>query len=146
LTGTFASGNGLIAGSDGKLLTGPPLEQFASGPAVAARFAATSPGFAGGAPDVLALAESGDPLAQPIVSTAGEALGAAVAQLINVLDPEAVVIGGGLGLAEGLYRDSLQQAMHKHVWSPLHYDVPLLPAKLGNDAGIIGAALATVCR
>jgi glucokinase len=146
LTGTFTSGSGLIAGSDGKLLSGPPLEQFASGPALAARFAATSPGFAGGAPDVLALAETGDPLAQPIVSTAGQALGAAVAHLINVLDPEAVVIGGGLGLAEGLYRDSLEQAMRKHVWSPLHYDVPLLPAKLGNDAGIIGAALATVCR
>jgi glucokinase len=146
LTGTFASGNGLIAGNDGKLLSGPPLEQFASGPALAARFAASSPGFAGGAPDVLALAETGDRLAQPIVATAGQALGAAVAHLVNVLDPEAVVIGGGLGLAEGLYHESLEQVMRKHVWSKLHSDVPLLPAKLGNDAGIIGAAMATVYR
>jgi glucokinase len=146
LTGTFASGNVLIAGSDGKLVSGPPLEQFASGPALAARLAATSVGFTGTAPDVLALAATCDTFAQPIVQTAGQALGAAIAHLVNVLDPEAVVIGGGLGLAQGLYRNSLEQSMRRHVWSDLHYDVPLLPAKLGNDAGIIGAALASVHR
>lgn len=142
LTGTFASGNGIIAGNDGRLLSGPPLEQFASGPALAARFAATSPGFAGAAPDVLALAEAGDSLAQTIVASAGTALGCAIAQLVNVLDPEAVVIGGGLGLATGAYRRSLDEAMRQFVWSELHRELPLLSASLGNDAGIVGAALA----
>lgn len=146
LTGTFASGNGLIAGGSGQLLSVPPLEQFASGPALAARFAATSDGFVGAAPDVLALAESGDPLAQPIVATAGRALGAAIAQLVNVLDPEAVVIGGGLGLAAGLFRRSMEEALRQYVWSELHRDVPLLSANLGNDAGLIGAALAAGAR
>ncbi len=141
LTGTFASSNGLIAGSSGQVLLGPPLEQFASGPALAARLAQTSVGFAGAAPDVLALAERGDSLAQPIVATAGHALGAAIAQLVNVLDPEAVVIGGGLGLAAGLYRRSMEESLRQYVWSDLHRNVALLSAKLGNDAGIIGAAL-----
>jgi glucokinase len=146
LTGTFASGNGLMAGNNGQLLSGPPLEQFASGPALAARFAATSVGFVGAAPEVLALAERGDPLAQPIVETAGQALGAAIAHLVNVLDPEAVVIGGGLGLAAGLYRRSMEESLREYVWSELHRDVPLLSASLGNDAGIIGAALTAGSR
>jgi glucokinase len=141
LTGTFASGNGLIAGYGGQLLCGPPLEQFASGPALAARFAAERVEFAGTAPDVLALAEAGDPLAQTIVATAGQTLGAAIAHLVNVLDPEAVVIGGGLGLAMGLYRRSLKEALRQYVWSEMHRDVPVLSASLGNDAGMIGAAL-----
>jgi glucokinase len=142
LTGTFASGNGLMAGYGGQLLSGPPLEQFASGPALAARFAAEYVGFAGAAPDVLALAEASDPLALSIVATAGQALGAAIAHLVNVLDPEAVVIGGGLGLAAGLYRRSLEEALRQYVWSEAHRDVPLLSASLGNDAGMIGSALA----
>ncbi len=141
LTGTFASSNGLIAGEGGKLSSGPPLEQFAAGPALAARFAAVRSGFDGAAPDILALAEAGDAVARSIVASAGQALGAAIGHLVNVLDPEAVVIGGGLGMAEGLYRDSLEPAMRAHVWSELHRDVPLLRAKLGDDAGIIGAAL-----
>ena len=141
LTGTFASSDGLIAGHDGDLVAGPPLEQFAAGPAIAARFATERIGFDGAAPDVLTLAGAGDAVARSIVTSAGQALGAAIAQLVNVLDPEAVVIGGGLGLAEGLYRDSLELAMRKHVYSELHHDVRLLSAQLGNDAGMIGAAI-----
>jgi glucokinase len=144
LTGTFASSGGLIPGADGRLHSGPPLEQFAAGPALAKRFSETCPGFSGAAPDVLKLADSGDPLARLVVESAATALGAAVAQLVNILDPEAVVIGGGLGLAEGIYRKSLMDSLHAHVWSELHRDIELLPAQLGSDAGIIGAALATV--
>jgi glucokinase len=146
LTGTFASSEGLIPGRDGHLLSGPPLEQFAAGPALAARLAGMRPDFCGAAPEVLHLAARGDWLAESIVTSAGTALGAAIAQLVNVLDPEAVVIGGGLGLAEGLYRDALQNSLRAHVWSEFHRDIELIPAQLGNDAGIIGAALATVHR
>jgi glucokinase len=141
LTGTFASSPGLIPGDHGELVAGPPLEQFAAGPALAARLAAARAGFAGAAPEVLALAESGDSLARTIVTSAGRALGAAVAQLVNVLDPEAVVIGGGLGLATGLYRTSLEESLRAHIWSDDHRRVPLLSALLGTDAGIVGAAL-----
>jgi glucokinase len=143
LTGTFASGNTLVPGEHGKLLWGPPLEQFASGPAIASRFRAASSGLAMAAPEILALAETGDPLAVPIVETAGRALGAASAQLVNALDPEAVVIGGGLGLAGGLFRRCVENALHEFVWSDLHRNIRLVSAKLGNDAGMVGAALST---
>lgn len=141
LTGTFASSPGLIAADGGTVVSGPPLEQFAAGPALAARYAAEVPSFVGAAPEVLALAESGDRKAQSIVISAGRALGAGVAQLVNTLDPEAVVIGGGLGLVGGIYRMTIEESMRSHVWSEMHRDVPLLTAKLGKDAGWIGAAL-----
>jgi glucokinase len=125
-------------------VTGPALEQFAAGPAMGARLAANLPDFRGAAPEVLELAEAGGEHARTIVATAGTALGAAVAQLVNVLDPEAVVIGGGLGLPEGLYRRSLEAALREYVWSDIHRDIVLVSARLGNDAGIIGAALGAV--
>jgi hypothetical protein len=55
-----------------------------------------------------------------------------------------VVIGGGLGMVLGLYRESLESALRAHVWSDLHRGIPLLSAELGNDAGFIGAALGVV--
>ncbi len=142
LTGTFASSGGLIPAHGGGLASGPPLEQFAAGPALAARLAAVRPGFTGGSPEVLALAAGGDAQARQVVVSAGQALGAAIAQLVNIVDPEAVILGGGLGLAGGLYRETLDEAMRKHVWSEWHHELPILPAELGNDAGLIGAALA----
>jgi glucokinase len=141
LTGTFASSRGLIPGDDGGLAAGPPLEQFASGPAIAARYATACPGFAGTALDVVARANGGDSMAREIVVTAGHALGAAIGHLVNVIDPEAVVIGGGLGLVEGHYREAVETAMRRHIWSDLHRDLPLRSAELGNDAGFVGAAL-----
>jgi glucokinase len=90
----------------------------------------------------VALAESGDAEARHIVDTAGAALGAAIARLVNVLDPHAVVIGGGLGLVEGLYRRALADALRGHLWSELHRRLPLRTAELRNDAGLVGAALA----
>jgi glucokinase len=142
LTGTMASSPGLVPNFAGELVAGPPLEQFAAGPAIAARYAAGRADFRGDTREVLALAEVGDLLATTIVSTAGRALGAAIAQLVNLLDPEAVVIGGGLGLAGGLYRRSLEPSLREHIWSDLHRDIPVLSARLGNDAGMVGAALA----
>jgi glucokinase len=140
LTGTFASSAGVIPGADGHLHSGPPLESFASGPALAARLADSRKGFCGAAPDVIRLAENGDSLAQHVVVSAGTALGAAIGNLVNILDPEAVVIGGGLGLATGIYRKAIKDAMRASVWSAYHRDIKLLPAQLGIDAGLIGAA------
>ncbi|HEY3392256.1 MAG TPA: ROK family protein [Lacipirellulaceae bacterium] len=140
LTGTFASSSGLIPGNDGQLHAGPPLESFASGPALAARLAQARPEFQGAATEVLRLAASEDLVARNIVASAGAALGAAIANLVNILDPETVVIGGGLGLAAGLYRESIEVSLRGHVWSEFHRDLKIMSAQLGNDAGIVGAA------
>jgi glucokinase len=77
-----------------------------------------------------------------VISDAAMATGALIGQMINMLDPEAVVIGGGLGLAGGLYGDRLAAAIRQHVFAEDARRLPILAAALGPDAGIIGAALA----
>jgi glucokinase len=113
---------------------------------LALRYRRLKPGSTAEAPEILALADAGDSVAVEVVKSAGVALGAAIAQLVNVLDPEAVVLGGGLGLASGAFHGALQDGFRPHLWSPLHADIRLHPAKLGPDAGFIGAALASASR
>jgi glucokinase len=144
LTGTFFSSRSLVPTDEGVLVCGPPLERFAAGPALAARFAAAGGDAAGTAQDVIELDGAGDPRARAIVASAAEALGASIAQLVNLLDPEAVVIGGGLGLVGGHWQHSIESAMRAHIWSEYHRDISLYPAGLGVDAGVVGAALAAV--
>ena len=115
------------------------LEQLASGPALLARFAAAH-GEAASAQEVLAAAESGHSMAAQIVDTATTALGSHLALLVNVLDPGAVILGGGLGLSEGLYRQGLVAALRRHIWSPSLRALPILSAATGADAGWMGAA------
>jgi glucokinase len=141
LTGTCGSAPGLIPAAGGELASGPPLEQFASGPAIANRFSALRGDRVYATHDVMDLAEDGDELARTVVTSAGAALGAAIGQLVNMLDPEVVVIGGGLGLVGGAFRSAIDEALRTHIWSELHRDLPLLSAQLGIDAGFVGAAM-----
>jgi glucokinase len=118
------------------------LEEFAGGPALARRYNEATGCSTTRAEEVLAAAAGGQPAAVEVVRTAGEALGNSIAFLANVLDPEAVVIGGGLGQAEGLYWTSLVDSMRRHIWADTTREIPVLRASLGNDAGFIGAAIA----
>jgi glucokinase len=68
------------------------------------------------------------------------ALGSSIGWLVNVLDPEAVIVGGGLGTAGGQYWDMMVDSVREHVWSAASRDLPVLMAALGPDAGLIGAA------
>ncbi len=77
-----------------------------------------------------------------VVRSAGEALGAIVGLLVNVLDPEAVVVGGGLGLSEGPYWESLCAGTRSHTWSEVHRNIRILRALTAADAGWLGAATA----
>lgn len=118
------------------------LEELAAGPALVARFNQRKPGAAKTGQDVLAAVAAGDADALAVVRSAGEALESVVGLLVNVLDPEAVVIGGGLGLSEGPYWDEFIAATRRHIWSKVHRDLPILRAATGPDAGLIGAAIA----
>jgi glucokinase len=122
-------------------LEAPVLEELAAGPALARRYAATG-GKAAGAESVLAAADAGEPAAVAIIQDAAESLGALLGNLVNMLDPAAIVLGGGLGLAPGLYGQRLIASTRAHIWAEDRRNLPMLPAALGADAGIIGAALA----
>ena len=85
--------------------------------------------------------DHGDDLAEHLIKRAVEALGTGIASAINIIDPEAVVIGGGMGLRFGeIYREQLEKEMHKHLFVD---DRPpdFLLAELGDLGGAIGASL-----
>lgn len=118
----------------------PVLEEFAAGPALVRRYNQVHMPPVTSGQAVLAAVQQGDPQAIEIVHSAGAALGNSVAFLCNVLDPEAVIVGGGLGLAGGLYWESFVQATRAHIYAQETRQLPILPAALGTDVGIIGAA------
>ncbi len=131
-------------------------EQVASGLAIAragrravtdepdsaiARLAGGDPRRATGE-SVTKAAQGGDEVAIAILATVGRRLGEGVAGLVNVLDPEVVVIGGGVGEAGDVLLDPLRDAFMASVeGADVRPEVPIVPAQLGNDAGAIGAAL-----
>jgi glucokinase len=85
--------------------------------------------------------EHDDKLAHKLLEEAVEALGAGVASALNVLDVDAVILGGGLGLRLGEpYREKIEKAMMPHLFSSDN-PPPLLMAELGDLGGAIGAAL-----
>jgi len=120
----------------------PVLEDIAAGPALAAAYRRRSGRDARGAEAVLSVAAAGDADAIGVIDEAADQLGPLVALIVNMLDPAAIVLGGGLGLAAGLYRDRLVATVRAHIWAAACRDLPILPAQLGSDAGIVGAALA----
>jgi glucokinase len=83
----------------------------------------------------------GDELAHHLIDRAVAALGAGIASAVNLLDVEAVVIGGGMGVRLGQpYVDRIVDAMHPHLF--VDYRPPQVHvAKLGDLGGAIGAAL-----
>jgi glucokinase len=122
----------------------PVLEEIAAGPGIADAYAKRAGRAVSNGETVLAAAAGGDADAAAVIADAAMATGALIGQMINMLDPEAVVIGGGLGLAGGLYGDRLAAAIRRHVFAEDARRLPILAAALGPDAGIIGAALAAV--
>jgi glucokinase len=132
------------------------LEQVASGTAVEREgkmAAARHPGsliaaLAGGDPDrvtgrtVTEAARRDDEVALGILAEVGRRLGEGIAGLVNVLDPELVVAGGGAVEAGEMLLAPARAAFRQAVEAPEYRpEVPIRPAALGNDAGGIGAAL-----
>jgi glucokinase len=119
------------------------LEEVGSGPALVNRYNRLVSGhFVARAQDVVARAEAGETVAAEVVSQGGRALGNSVGFLVNVLDPEAVVVGGGLGIAGGIYWSAFEAATREHIWSDDSRTLPILSAALGSESGLIGAAAA----
>jgi glucokinase len=122
------------------------LEDFASGPALAARYRAATGNGAQSAEQVLKAGEAGDAAASEIVESAACALGGAVGLLVNSLDPSAVIVGGGLGSAPGPYWEALVRSIREHLWQDDIRELPILRAELGSRAGVIGAAISAASR
>jgi len=85
--------------------------------------------------------ERGDKMAQELLEEAVEALGNGVASAVNLLDPEAVVIGGGLGIRLGQpWVEKIREAMLPHLFVDANPPAIML-AELGDLGGAHGGAL-----
>ncbi len=119
------------------------LETYASASAVARRYSTRAASSSGAvsvtAERVATLTASGDPLATEIWGEAVEALSLALASYTLLLDPSAIVLGGGLAEAGTLLSDPLAERLQKRL--AFRQAPPLRQAALGMSAGMLGAAL-----
>ncbi|UCZ54561.1 ROK family glucokinase [Bacillus shivajii] len=92
------------------------------------------------AKDILDAAKKEDPLANQVVKQAMSYLGFALANLANALNPQTIVIGGGVSKAGIFLVDLLETEFKKYTIPKIGEDTKIRIATLGNDAGVIGAA------
>ena len=85
-------------------------------------------------------AQEGDTFARNILVEAAEILGIGLASVLNVLDLRFVVIGGGLSGADSFVFDAVERSIASRVLKGSRDEIRVVPAQLGNDAGILGAA------
>lgn len=115
------------------------LEAIASAAAITRRYEQSSGVSVDGAKEVLTRAQAGDTIAIQIWSSAIETLALGLAQTVALLAPDAIVIGGGLaGAGEALFAPLTVELDRVLTF---HRRPELLPASIGQDAGLIGAAL-----
>ncbi len=86
-------------------------------------------------------AERGDALAARVVEKAGASLGLVLADYVNINNPEAIVLGGGVLRAGALYRTPVERELKRRALPALGDVVRLIPPELGEDVGMMGAAL-----
>ena len=90
--------------------------------------------------DLIAAHLKGDAEASAIWLKSVKALAAAICSYINILDPEAVIVGGGIARAGAALFGPLQRFLERMEWRPGGHRARILPAKLGELAGAFGAA------
>ncbi len=152
LDGRLYYGRSGLAGSVGHVKVEPDgrpctcggcgcVEQYASGPAIAGHYRRLR-GLAA-APDgqeVVAAMCTGDTLARFAVQEAGRWLGLALASLVNAMEPDAIVIGGGVAAAGEPFFSAIRASLARHAL-PSARSTPVIPAALGPYAGVIGAGV-----
>lgn len=94
--------------------------------------------------DLAQAATAGDPIAKEVWEEVGTELGAALSSVIWILNPDTIVIGGGVARAGALVFDPIERTIQQRTIRIFHENLRIVPAVLGNDAGIIGAATLAV--
>jgi predicted NBD/HSP70 family sugar kinase len=91
-------------------------------------------------PEIVKRAQAGEPLACATLARLRDKFGEAIAAVINILDPDAIVIGGGVGNLDLLYEDATRAAILRHLFNS-ELRTELLRPALGDSAGVFGAAV-----
>lgn len=86
-------------------------------------------------------AKQGDPVAKRIFTIMGEYIGVGLASVVNLLNPEKIIIGGGVAAAGDILMNPIKETLVKRAMPISGAAVEVVPAQLGNTAGVIGASL-----
>ena len=86
-------------------------------------------------------AEAGDPVAKRIFEKTGYYIGMGLVSVINLLNPEKVIIGGGVAEAGDLLLEPIRKTIKERAMVIAGSSVEIVPAELGNSAGVIGASM-----
>ena len=89
---------------------------------------------------VLQAASKGDKLALELIANAGTSLGIKISYLVNFLNPEIVVIGGGMERAGDILLDAVRNAIKRFAFEEPASTVKVVPSLLGDDSIVLGAA------
>ena len=116
------------------------LEPYVTGVA-AGKLAAEEFGPAVDAHRLVRLADEGEARAIEILDGIGRHLGAGVGSLVNIFNPDLVVIGGGFAAAGDFILDPAREILRREALARAGYRVPIVRAELGTAAGLIGAGL-----
>jgi glucokinase len=117
------------------------LEEVASGVGLTRSYEEITGTSVAGVPELLALASGGDRDAEYVIERGSFLLGQAIARLVDVVDPEMVVLGGGLGCADTPYHQQMLASFRHHVWLEAARETPFVRALFGADSGVVGAAI-----
>ena len=108
--------------------------------------------LAGNSPEKISLnlvieaSRTGDKLANELLENAGGQLGKKIAFLVNLLNPEVVVIGGGIEQAGSVFMDSVKRTVHSWAREENIRNLRIVPARLGGNAVAMGAACLVLQR
>ena len=86
-------------------------------------------------------AQDGDSLALEVIYQAATYLGVGMVNLANIFNPEMIVVGGGMAKMGDLLLDPARQVMRERAFAISAQAVRIVPAQLGDDAGVLGAAM-----
>ena len=115
------------------------IEAYATGVA-ASRDAADALGDGADSHVLIERAQAHDRAALEVLDAIARRLGATMGSLVNIFNPEAIVVGGGWGEAAGDYLlETAREVMRREALSPGRELVRVVPAELGPDAGLVGA-------
>lgn len=89
--------------------------------------------------DVVRAARQGDELAIEILDTAGRYLGIALGTLVNLFNPQVIVLGGSVLKSGGLLTRPMRASMVASSWAAARKGLRIVPPALGDDVGLIGA-------
>jgi len=119
------------------------VEQVLSGPALQKYYTQIS-GQSLKMQEIMSRYEAGnDPFAAQTVDRMLEYFGRGISTLINVLDPDAIVLGGGVGNIDLLYTEGVER-IKKYIFNSGIVETKILRPKLGDSAGVFGAAMLVV--